>query len=509
MAKAILCCGDESRGYEIRQALTDAGAEVTRQYGSTQTLLTAMAQYGDAEVDLLVVDETSTPMPMWELSAEISGRYPSVAVLTVVTEPTSQDYATALDSGSRGVISYPLNFENLAARIQSAAAWSTSLRLAVNREQSEEQQFGGGKMIAVASSKGGAGASTLALHLALEAAQSSGRKVVLLDLDLQKPDQSILLDIPKQRDITDLLPVIDELSPRFVRDVLFEHPSGLSVLLGPKEGEQGELITEQAAKKILGILRSRFDIVIVDVGSYMGEANATAVEMADEVAVVTQSDVLSLRGVRRLVGLWERIGARRSEDLKIVLNSVHKTNDIQPESARKIVALPTYKTVVPRMTRALEQSVNRREPAAAGNDWSQKVQELGREMQVVPPVTLAKAKETKTRRTRKKEDGQSSIEFVGVFLCFIVLAVLVLQLVLVGVTWMFASHTASEAARAAAVGHSIVETAEDVTPRAWQNGMQINENNGRVNVSMRPPMLVPMTDVLRLSIDASAGVVRE
>ncbi|MCT1607595.1 P-loop NTPase, partial [Nesterenkonia massiliensis] len=152
----------------------------------------------------------------------------------MVTEPTSQDYATALDSGSRGVISYPLNFENLAARIQSAAAWSTSLRLAVNREQSEEQQFGGGKMIAVASSKGGAGASTLALHLALEAAQSSGRKVVLLDLDLQKPDQSILLDIPKQRDITDLLPVIDELSPRFVRDVLFEHPSGLSVLLGPK-----------------------------------------------------------------------------------------------------------------------------------------------------------------------------------------------------------------------------------------------------------------------------------
>lgn len=511
MTRVILCCADENRGYEIRQALTDAGAEVTRQYGATQTLLTAMAQYGDAEVDLLVIDETSSPMPMWDLSTEISGRYPSVAVLTVITGPSSEDYATALDAGSRGVISYPLNYENVSARIQSAAAWSTSLRQAVSRGQAEDQQFGSGKMIAVAASKGGAGASTLALHLALEAAQASEqKKVVLLDLDLQKPDQSILLDAPKQRDITDLLPVIDELSPRFVRDVLFEHPSGLSVLLGPKEGEQGELITEQAAKKILGLLRSRFDIVIVDVGSFMGEANATAVEMADEVAVVAQSDVLSLRGVRRLVGLWERIGAGRSEDLKIVLNSVHKTNDIQPDSARKIVALPTYKTVIPRMTRLLEQSVNRRDPSAAGSDWTQKIQELGREMQVVPPASLAKTTSpSRSHRTRRNEGGQSSIEFVGIFACFLVLAVLVLQLLLVGVTWMFASHTASEAARTAAVGGSIVETAEDVTPGAWQDGMMVTEQDNRVSVSMRPPMLVPMTENLRLSIDASAGVVQE
>ncbi|WP_300343840.1 AAA family ATPase [Nesterenkonia sp.] len=554
MAKAMLCSGDDQRAWEVRQALSDSGLDVDRSYQSTQALLAALAQYGSDGVDVLVIDESSTPMPMWDLAAEVSGRYPSIAVLTVVKEPTSTDYATALDSGSRGVITYPLNFENVSARVHAAVSWSSSLRKAVQRSQQDDGALGAGKMIAVASAKGGAGSSTVALHLALEAAQTEGRKVILVDLDLQKPDQSILIDAPRQRDITDLLSVIDELSPRFIADVIFDHPNGLSVLFGPVEGEQGEAITEPAAKKILGVLRSWFDVVVVDIGSVMGEANATAVEMADEVCVVSQANVLSLRGVRRLVSLWERIGARRSESVKVVLNGVHRTSDIQPESARKIVALQTYDTVLPRMDRALEQAVNRREPAVAGSEWTQKVRDLGREMQVVPPASLAKSprgkpsregrKERRAKKDRKpsrqaeaaesrlpgngelqltgpgaqtrraarteRERGQASIELIGIFAMVLVLAAIAFQAVLVGATWVMASHTASEAARAAAVGHSIVEAAEASTPGPWREGLSVHESpDGRVQVSMNTPVLLPVARSSALPISASAGILEE
>lgn len=546
MTKAILCCADEKRSWEIRQALSDTGVEVSRQYDSTQALLAALAQYGDADVDVLVADESSSPMPMWDLTAEISGRYPSIAVLTVVTGPTSADFATALDSGSRGVIAYPLNFENVAARVQTATNWSARLRQAVQRGQDDEAALGAGKMITVASAKGGAGSSTIALHLALEAAQTSGRKVALVDLDLQKPDQSILIDAPRQRDITDLLSIVEELSARFIADVLFEHPAGMSVLFGPAEGERGEMITESAAKKILGVLRSRFDVVIVDVGSVMGEANATAVEMADEVCVISQADVLSLRGVRRLVSLWERIGARQSENAKVVFNAVHKTNDIQPESARKIVALQTYRTVLPRLDRPLEQAVNRRDATLAGADWSNKIQDLGREMHIVPPVSLARGRKSKAqqngrgspgetdpgaeqpaesahqsgsslipgaqsrRRARQeRERGQSSIEFIGVFMMILLLAALAIQAVLVGTTWVLASHAASEGARAAAVGDSVLIAAEDSIPAFWSEGLSAEPVDGRVEVAMDTPLLVPLSEDLAFPIHASAGIVEE
>lgn len=542
MTKAVLCCTEEQRGWEIRQALSDAGVEVTRQYASTQALLASLAQYGEADTDVLVIDQSSSPMPMWDLSAEVSGRYPAIAVLAVVDNPTRGDYATALDSGARGVIEYPLNFENVASRVQSATTWGSSLRRAVRRTLDEETSDAGGKMVVLASAKGGAGSSTLALHLALESARTTGRRVVLVDLDLQKPDQSILLDAPRKRDITDLLPVVDELSPRFLSDVLFEHPGGFSVLFGPQEGERGELVTEAAAKKILGMLRSRFDTVIVDIGSVMGEANATAAEMADEVCVVTQANVLALRGVRRLTALWERIGARRSEHVQVILNGVDKRSDIQPEAAKKIVGLSAARAVIPRMDRPLEQAVNRRDPLAAGPEWSQRIQQLGRELDIVPPESLAdggrKRRSTRAKPARggkkgkkekaaagpvpeetpalsgagasgRSERGQSSIEFVGLVTLFLALAVIAFQLLLTGATWVFASHSAAEGARAAAVGKSAEAAARDRTPGAWRDGMSVQHSGDRVSVTLDTPMLVKFTEDFTIKIPASAGVVRE
>lgn len=543
MTTAMLCCADDKRSWEIRQAMTDTGIEVTRQYTSTQVLLTALAQYGESETDLLVIDESSTPMTMWDLSAEASSRFPSIAVLTVVTEPSSQDFATALDSGARGVISYPLNFENVSARVQTAVAWGSTLRKAVQRNAEENTDLGGGKMVAVASAKGGAGSTTVALHLALEAAESSRRRVVLVDMDLQKPDLSILIDAPRQRDITDLLTVVEELSARFVSDVLFTHPGGLSVLFGPSEGERGELITETAAKKVLGILRSRFDVVIVDVGSVMGEANATAVEMADEVSIVTQSDVLALRGVRRLTSLWERIGARDSGEVKVILNAVHKRADIQPESARKIVGLHTCRTVLPRLDRQLEQAVNRRNPGAAGTDWTQRIQQLGRELDIVLPETLSAKKPTKRAEHKKTEPAERakvtgktepepqdvpelrltgargergffSVEFLGVFALFMFTAVIAFQLVLMGATWVFASQAASEGARAAAVSTMLPdsaarEAANDRAPDAWSVGLEVSMREDMVEVTMNTPLLIPGSEDFAFPISASAGIVQE
>ncbi|WP_022873206.1 AAA family ATPase [Nesterenkonia alba] len=557
---AVLCCTENDRTEELRQALSDAGVEVTRHYASSQALLSGLSQGADTDTDVLVVDESSAPMAMWDLAAEVAGRYPSIAVLTVVNQPTGQDYATALDRGVRGVITYPLTFEDVAARVQSATSWGSSLRNAVQRTLDDESSVVSGKMVAVASAKGGAGSSTAALHVALHTAQHTGRRVVLVDLDLQKPDQSILLDAPRQRDITDLLPVVEELSPRFISDVLFEHPNGLSVLFGPAEGERGELISEAAAQKILGMLRTRFDVVIVDVGSVMGEANTAAVEMADDVCILTHTDVLALRGVRRLTALWERLGVRRPDDVKVVFNAVDKRADIQPAAAKKIVGLSVLDTMLPKTQRSLEQAVNRREPEVAGEQWFQRIEQLAAELGLLPAAEEKPSRRGKRRRGGKhrppseprqsgakqptpeqdpaKTDaagsvekttqgaassngrrrrlagvggdrGQSTLEFAGMFALWLVTAMVALQLIIVGTTWVFASHAASEAARAASVDASVEEAAANSTPGAWRDEMTVEHHGDRVRVELRAPVLVPASDSFAFRIPASSGVTEE
>ncbi|MGO1398446.1 MAG: AAA family ATPase [Brevibacterium yomogidense] len=579
---AVLCCADSGRAWEIRQGFADTGVSVERQYGSTSALIPALADLDPDSIDLLILDEGVTPMNVWDLCLEASVKLPSTAIILVLDSPDGTKLSKAMDVGARGVVGFPLSYEDVAARVTSALNWTKTVRTAV-RSRSDEQLSAdtrGGSMVTIGAAKGGTGASTIALHLA-RAAQAARpqAKVALVDLDLQKPDQSILLNVPLHRTVTDLLGVVDELTPRQLEDVLFTHEDGFSVLFGPRHGEEGELVGEREARQILGMLRSRYDVVIVDIGSVMGEANSTAVEMADEAFIVSTSDVPSLRGARRLSELWQRIGVRSTQATRIILNRCDRTDDIQPEAARKIVSLPVVDVHLPADQRALQLAANRRDPSLALPGWTKRIRELGVEMKVVPADSLdlpVEPKERKRKRRGKKvaaadqdlslegdaaggpgesggrgdargvdgqgdeslglpddpasadagetrggtgrralsrraaaERGQSTLEFVGLIALFGLIAAIGFQTVLIGMTWVFAANAANEGARAAAVGDSARAAAVARTPAAWQDGLNVSEGISEVDVRMRTPLLVDISEDLQLVIPASAGIVKE
>lgn len=563
---AVLCCADSSRAWEIRQGFADTGVSVERQYGSTSALIPALADLDPDTIDLLILDEGVTPMNVWDLCLEVSVKLPSAAIILVLDSPDGTKLSKAMDVGARGVVGFPLSYEDVAARVTSALNWTKTVRTAV-RSRSDEQLSAdarGGSMVTIGAAKGGTGASTIALHLA-RAAQSARphAKVALVDFDLQKPDQSILLNVPLHRTITDLLGVVDELTPRQLEDVLFTHADGFSILFGPRHGEEGELVGEREARQILGMLRSRYDVVIVDIGSVMGEANSTAVEMADEAFIVSTSDVPSLRGARRLSELWQRIGVRSSQATRIVLNRCDRTDDIQPEAARKIVSLPVVDVHLPADQRALQLATNRRDPSLALPSWTKRIRELGVEMKVVPADSLDLPVEPRERKKKRRgknaadqdlsldgdavghieepisptdepkpdpaeahetrgatgrralsrraagERGQSTLEFVGLIAFFGLITAIGFQTVLVGMTWVFAANAANEGARAAAVGDGARAAAVARTPEAWQDGLNVTEGFDEVEVRMRTPLLVDISKDLQLVIPASAGIVKE
>lgn len=405
MTNALILSSDEERAWQIREALAAADVEIGQVFATSHTLLHRLAQPQDARPDLLIVDENSTPMNQWDLIRELGIRHPTAAVLAVVTDPQPEDYASALSNGARGVIRYPLSYEEIASLVESAVGWSSLLREAVRAPQTSAVR--GGRIIAVAGAKGGTGSSTAALHLALTAVEEGSQKqVVLIDLDLQKPDQSVLLDIPRSRELTDLLPVIEELTPRHLEDVLFTHAGGLRLLLGPRNGEQGELVTEFAARQIISMLATRSDLVIIDLGSTIGEAGATALEMADDILIVSTPDVLSLRGVHRLTELWDRLGIRAEGSTRVLLNRVSRRNDLSPDAARKIVRQPVLDAVLPDDPTSLEAAVNRRDPALVSAAWKKDLQTLSQELGTIPPPSLSSA--PRSRRLSKKSPSTAS-----------------------------------------------------------------------------------------------------
>ncbi|MER6110435.1 AAA family ATPase [Streptomyces hirsutus] len=319
------------------------------------TLARLAAESIDELPEVVVVHERIGPVPALELIREVALRFPAVGVVLVTSDASPGLFQAAMDYGARGLVALPLSYEELASRVHAVAQWSSGVRRHLGAGGDVFTGVGG-TVVTVSGAKGGVGATLTAIHLAL-AAQASGRSTALVDLDLQTGDVASFLDVQFRRSVVDLATITD-ISPRVLADAVFRHDTGLTLLLAPAEGERGEDVTDRAARHIIGALRSRYEVVVVDTGAQLVGAGAAAVETADTALLVTTPDVVSVRGAKRTVRMWDRLQIRKAEETTVVVNRHTRGTEIQPPLIQKITGTAVAATVVPANFKELQQVVD-------------------------------------------------------------------------------------------------------------------------------------------------------
>ncbi|MFD8980408.1 CpaE family protein [Streptomyces sp. NPDC059564] len=305
--------------------------------------------------EVVLVHERIGPVPALEVIREVALRFPAVGVVLISSDAGPGLFSAAMDSGARGLIGLPLAYEELAARVQAAAQWSVGVRRHLGRGP-EVPAGPGGRVVTVTGAKGGVGTTFTAVQFALAAA-AAGRRTALVDLDLQAGDVGSYLDVQFRRSIADLAGIQD-ISPRVLQDAVYEDRTGLALLLAPAEGERGEEVDERAARQVIGALRSRYELVVIDCGTQVTGANATAVELADVAVMVTTPDVVAVRAAKRMVRMWERLQVRKAEDTVMVVNRWSKHTEIQPSLIEKITKTRPTRTPVPAAFKELQAVVD-------------------------------------------------------------------------------------------------------------------------------------------------------
>ncbi|MER6677094.1 P-loop NTPase [Streptomyces sp. NPDC000983] len=331
---------------------------VTPVTDSTQlvdTLARLAAESVDELPEVVVVHERIGPVPALELIREVALRFPAVGVILVTSDASPGLFQAAMDHGARGLVALPLNYEELAVRVQAVASWSAGVRRHLGGAL-EVFTGVGGTVVTVSGAKGGVGTTLTAVQLAL-AAQASGRPTALLDMDLQTGDIASCLDVQFRRSVVDLAAITD-ITPRVLADAVFRHDTGLALLLAPGDGERGEEVTDRAARQIVGALRSRYEVVVVDCGAQLSGAGAAAVEMADTALLVTTPDVIAVRGAKRAVRMWDRLQIRKAEETTVVVNRHTRGTEIQPSLIQKITGTGVAATVVPANFKELQSAVD-------------------------------------------------------------------------------------------------------------------------------------------------------
>ncbi|MTE20780.1 AAA family ATPase [Streptomyces sp. TRM43335] len=327
--------------------------------GDSTSLLDALAATaGESVADLpevVLVHERIGPVPALDLIRQVALRFPAVGVVLVTADTSPGLYSAAMDAGARGVVGLPLSYDELAARVGAAAQWATGVRRHLGPGP-DVLAGPGGTVVTVTGAKGGVGTTLLAVQLAL-AARASGRGTALVDMDLQAGDVGSYLDVQFRRSIADLAG-INDISPRVLDDAVYSHSTGVALLLAPAEGERGEEVDDRATRQVLGALRSRYEVVVIDCGTQMNAANAAAVETADTALLVTTPDVVAVRAAKRMVRLWDRLQVRKAEETTTVVNRHTRSAEIHPQLIAQIVRTRIARTAVPANFRELQGAVD-------------------------------------------------------------------------------------------------------------------------------------------------------
>lgn len=485
-ARLLLGVPDAELAREITTLVSEGGAgEVVGTARDADELVTA---FGRAEIDAVLLHEDLGPLPVLELSRELSARYPAITFLLIARDPTAELLRLALRAGVRDVLSQPLTVEAIAEALGSAIEWSEAMRERMGPESNGHGQgdLVGGRIITLAGAKGGTGTTTVALHLALAAAGADpDRSVCLVELDLQAGDLRAHLDLPPRRSIVDLLAVAEDVSPRSLEETLYVDGSGLRVLLAPDHGEDAEEVSAAAVRQILGALKFQFDLVVVDMGSVVTEPGAVAVELAHSTLIIATPDVPALRGANRLVRMWERLHLR-GDAISVVLNRTHRSTEIQPDLARQVSMRPVRKVTIPAGFRELEPALNTGVPQRVnGGSVAKAIRILAEDVGAAP-------RRGGPRRLRMRaQAGQVAVETLGLTAIVGLVALALWQVVLTGYTFVLAGDAARAGARDLAVGDSIEAPARRDLPGAWRSSMHIAHGSDWVRVTLRVPLVVP------------------
>ncbi|MFJ4710913.1 CpaE family protein [Streptomyces sp. NPDC088785] len=452
--------------------------------------------------EVVLVHERIGPVPALDLIRDLVLRFPAVGVVLVTADTSPALLTAAMDSGARGIVSFPLGYDALAERVHAAASWSAGMRrhLAGGTGGELVPVGGGGRVVAVTGAKGGVGTTLTAVQLAL-AARASGHSVALLDLDLQSGDVASYLDVQFRRSVADLA-AIHDITPRVLQDAVFTHETGIDLLLAPADGERGEEITDRVARQVVHALRARYEVVVIDCGTQMGAANAVAVELADQAALLITPDVVAVRAAKRMIRLWDRLQIRKAEETLTVVNRFARTAEIQPTLIERVTGTKTARTTIPAAFKELQAAVDagRMQDLDNRSTVKQAMWTLAGELGLVAaPAPDAPG----GRRSRRRGDkGAVTLEFAAMFPLVLVVMGLLWQCVLYGYTYSLAGNAADEAARAATSAQAGTGDSDGACqtaghknlPSAWQDARIRCAGDGTVmkaTVEVEVPLFFP------------------
>jgi pilus assembly protein CpaE len=178
--------------------------------------------------------------------------------------------------------------------------------------------------------KGGAGTTTVAVNCGVELARVTKKQTAVVDLKSSLGEVALFLGVRPRFTVLDAIENLGRLDKNFLQELIAKHKSGLDILAGSEQFDRPNAQDAPALEELLRILTKTYDYLIIDAGNVVNAWIAAALYSADNIFLVTNPDVPSIRNAQRLVDRVRALGAG-SERVKVLLNRASDQNIIAPK----------------------------------------------------------------------------------------------------------------------------------------------------------------------------------
>ena len=254
---------------------------------------------GERSPESIIVDISGAEMPASQIHELAELCEPGVTVIAIGDRNDIGLYRDLVQAGVSDYIVKPVTAQLLAKALIGAAASGEGSPIS--------RKLG---KVAVVGSRGGVGATTLATHLALHLANQQSRRVVLLDLDLHTGDCALALNLKPTPGLREALANPLRIDSVFLDRTMAIHGDRLFVLSAEESLRVDAEFTAEAVDKLVGVLRTQFHYIVVDVPRIPGSPYWQALDTADLRIIVADQ---TLRSVRDTVRLREAFNTGRAE----------------------------------------------------------------------------------------------------------------------------------------------------------------------------------------------------
>lgn len=195
----------------------------------------------------------------------------------------------------------------------------------------------GAGRIALYSTKGGSGRTTMSINLAAELAARHPGEVLLVDLSLPFNHVALLANLIPGSCLARLGNFYAEAFPGMLWSTMLPHPSGFMVLPTAIRPEEAELVDATLVKRMLDVVSPHYRHILFDLSATLDESVLNVLESSDHLVMVTAPELAAMHDTRQVLDIANRVLHIPTGQVHILLNHRSATSAMTKADVERVL----------------------------------------------------------------------------------------------------------------------------------------------------------------------------